>query len=136
MSSEGSQVAIVLIRPRPKVGGGQTEVLHLDPPGEESLVSRHDYPGNQNWSEDLSQVLKDSFDEGLDKVIIDLVDVKWVNSTGLGILMSLYREIENGGGTVAIANPSPKVAGLFKVTKLDRYFRVADSLDEAVGKLE
>jgi len=136
MSSEGSQLVIVVIRPRPKVGGGQTDVLHLDSLGEVSLVSHHDYPGNQNWSEDLSQVLEDSFDAGLDKVIIDLVDVKWVNSTGLGILMSLYREIENGGGTVAIANPSPKVAGLFKVTKLDRYFRIADSLDEAVGKLE
>jgi len=136
MSSEGSQLVVVVIRPRPKVEGGQTDVLHLDSHGEERLVSHHDYPGNQNWSEDLSQALEDSFDAGFDKVIIDLVEVKWINSTGLGILMSLYREIENGGCTVAIANPSPKVAGLFKVTKLDRYFRVADSLAEAVGKLE
>ena len=136
MSSEGNPLFFVIIRPRPKIGGGQTDVIHLDSLGKERLVSRHEYPGNLNWSEDLSQVLKDSFEEGLDKFIIDLVEVKWVNSTGLGILMSLYREIESAGGIVAVANPSPKVVGLFKVTKLDRYFRIGNSLDEAVKELE
>jgi len=135
MKSEGNQNLVIIIRPHPKSGGGQADVFYLDSNGGERLVFQIDYSGNQNWSKDLIPVFQDSFEKGITKAIIDLIDVKWINSTGLGTLMSLYNILEKAGGKVVLASPSSKVASILKVTKLDRHFWIGNSFDEAVEYL-
>jgi anti-sigma B factor antagonist len=133
MTTHGNQESILVIRPRPKTGGGQTNVFRLDAQGAEHLVFERDYSGNHNWSEDLVPVIEDAVAKGIDKVVVDLVEVTWMNSTGLGTLMSLYSIISKAGGKTTLANPSSKITNILKVTKLDRQLSVGQSLEEAIG---
>jgi anti-sigma B factor antagonist len=133
MSSHGNQATILVIRPRPQTGGGQTNVFRRDAQGAEQLIFERDYTGNHNWAQDLIPLIQDAVAQGMDKVVIDLVEVSWMNSTGLGILMSLYSIISKAGGKTALANPSSKISNILKVTKLDRQLSIGQSLDEAIG---
>jgi anti-sigma B factor antagonist len=133
MTTHGNQESILVIRPRPKTGGGQTNVFRLDAQGTEHRVFECDYSGSQNWAQDLVPVIEDAVAKGIDKVVVDLVEVTWMSSTGLGILMSLYSIISKAGGKTTLANPSTKIASILKVTKLDRQLSVGQSLEEAIG---
>ena len=67
------------------------------------------------------------------KVVIDLGHVEWMNSTGLGILISGMTSLRNNEGELKLSNISEKVANLFEITKLNNVFESYDSADDAVG---
>jgi anti-sigma B factor antagonist len=70
------------------------------------------------------------------KVVIDLGHVEWMNSTGLGILISGMTSLRNNEGELKLSNISEKVANLFEITKLNNVFDSYDSADDAVGSFE
>lgn len=69
------------------------------------------------------------------RVVLDLADVPFINSGGLSELMQLVAAANTRGGRVILANPSPYIDQLFQTTQLDRFFVIANGLDEAVRKL-
>lgn len=73
---------------------------------------------------------------GINKVIIDLSKVKWMNSTGLGALMGSMTTVRNTGGDLKLANVTDKVQSLFMITKLITIFDTFNSTDEAVASFE
>lgn len=66
------------------------------------------------------------------KVVIDLAQVEWMNSTGLGILISGYTKLRNHEGVLKLANITDKIQSLLTITKLVTVFETFDSVDEAV----
>jgi anti-sigma B factor antagonist len=68
---------------------------------------------------------------GKNKIIFDLGELKYLNSIGLNVLISLLSKCRTSGGEVIVANLSKKVKDLFLITKLNSVFTVTDSLDEA-----
>ncbi len=66
------------------------------------------------------------------KVIIDLAKVDWMNSTGLGILISGYTTLRNHDGQLKLVNVTEKIHSLLTITKLVTVFEAYDSLDEAM----
>jgi len=70
------------------------------------------------------------------KVVIDLLHVEWMNSTGLGILISGMTSLRNNEGELKLAGISEKVANLFEITKLNNVFESYGSADDAVGSFE
>lgn len=73
---------------------------------------------------------------GVNKVVIDLSKVKWMNSTGLGALMGSMTTVRNAGGDLKLANVTDKVQSLFMITKLITIFDTFTSTDEAVASFE
>jgi anti-sigma B factor antagonist len=69
-----------------------------------------------------------------DKVVLDASGVEFVDSTGLGSLVSLLKMM-GATGELAIAGPRPAVRKLFTVTRLDRVMRLYDSVDDAADAL-
>ena len=69
------------------------------------------------------------------KFILNLVDLKYVNSTGLNVLINILTKSRKSGGDVAIASLSKKVQELLTITKLNTIFNITDSVDEAAIKL-
>lgn len=67
------------------------------------------------------------------KVIIDLSQVDWMNSTGLGILISGFTTLRNNDGVFKLASVTEKIQSLLIITKLDSVFEAYDSVDEAVA---
>ncbi len=83
-------------------------------------------------SEKFSKLLHDLLDEGKKNIIVDLGHVKFMNSSGLGMLISGYTTIKNGGGSLKLANATEKINSLLVITKLITIFENYNSVDEAV----
>ncbi len=67
------------------------------------------------------------------KVVLNLREVNYVDSGGLGTLVSLYTSARNAGGAVKLANLSKRVGDLLQLTKLVTIFEVFDD-EEAAAK--
>jgi anti-sigma B factor antagonist len=66
------------------------------------------------------------------KIVLNLGGISYIDSGGLGTLVSLYTTAQNAGGSVKLANLTQRVGDLLQVTKLVTIFEVFDSEDKAV----
>jgi anti-sigma B factor antagonist len=73
--------------------------------------------------------------DGISKVVIDLGGVKWINSSGLGVLMAAMTTLKNIEGQMKLANVTEKVESLLMITQLIRIFETFDSVDRAVASM-
>lgn len=73
--------------------------------------------------------------DGISKVVIDLGGVKWINSSGLGVLMAAMTTLKNSEGQMKLANVTEKVESLLMITQLIRIFDTFDSVDRAVSSM-
>jgi anti-sigma B factor antagonist len=64
--------------------------------------------------------------------VIDLGETDLIDSGGLGVLVTLYRQAEELGGVLVLANLSDELSGLLRLTKLDTIFTVAGTIDDAL----
>ncbi|HKI79605.1 MAG TPA: STAS domain-containing protein [Ignavibacteriaceae bacterium] len=68
-------------------------------------------------------------------IIVDLGKVKFVNSSGLGILIRNFTSTTNSGGNFVLANINEKMRGLLSITKLNQVFKVYPTVEEAANTL-
>jgi anti-sigma B factor antagonist len=64
--------------------------------------------------------------------VIDLGKVDWMNSTGLGLLISGLTTLKKSGGELKLANVTDKIQSLLTITKLVTIFKSFDTVDEAI----
>jgi len=81
----------------------------------------------------LKDQLQSLIDSGKTKVIIDLAEVDYMNSTGLGILISTLTTLKRAQGELKLANVTDKIQSLLTITKLVTVFDDFESVDEAVA---
>jgi len=81
----------------------------------------------------LHEKIKSLMADGIKKVIIDLAKVKWMNSSGLGVLMSSWGSLRKEGGNMKLANISEKINSLLMITQLMQFFETYQSVDRAVA---
>lgn len=77
--------------------------------------------------------VKDLIDGGFRKVVLDLGDVPWINSTGLGILITAHHSIKAAEGTLKICNVKERVLSIFYVSQLERVFEVHPDRETALA---
>jgi len=80
----------------------------------------------------LHDSLHELINQGKKKVVIDLAKVDWMNSTGLGILISGLTTMRNNGGELKLANVTEKIQSLLTITKLITVFETFDTVEQAV----
>lgn len=80
----------------------------------------------------LNDQLHKLMEENKKRVVIDLHDVKFINSSGLGMLIGGMHTMRNGGGEMKLARASKKIESLLEMTKLDRVFDIHKSVNDAV----
>lgn len=83
-------------------------------------------------AQEFSDLLHKLIDEEKKNVIIDLAETKFMNSSGLGMLISGYTTVKNGGGVMKLANATEKIESLLVITKLITIFEHFTSVDEAI----
>jgi len=83
-------------------------------------------------NEEFSDTLRKLILEGKKNLIIDLKETGYVNSSGLGMLISGYTTVKNAGGDLKLANATEKITSLLVITKLITVFENYPSVDEAV----
>ncbi len=80
----------------------------------------------------IDEILKNLIHEGYKNVIVSMERVKWVNSTGLGILISGYTTLKKSGGELKLLKVSDRIENIFIVSKLFTVFDSYQDEDEAV----
>ena len=73
--------------------------------------------------------------EGMDKIIIDLKSVSYLDSSGVGFIISLLKFMRQKEGKFVIANLNDKVKRVCELTKLGEIIDVYDSIEQAVAEL-
>jgi anti-sigma B factor antagonist len=65
-------------------------------------------------------------------VVVDLAKVDWMNSVGLGMLISAMTTVKNSGGRFVLANIT-KIEAILTITRLIKVFECFDSREEAIN---
>lgn len=68
-----------------------------------------------------------------EKVLVDLTDVPFLDSTGLGVLVARLKQQRLGGGELALVIPSERLLRNFRITGLDRVFHIHPTVSAAVA---
>ena len=66
--------------------------------------------------------------------IIDISELRYINSSGIGVLITILTKFRNKGGEVYLMNPSENVKKLLIITKLNSIFQIVKSEEEALKK--
>jgi len=86
-------------------------------------------------AESFKTMFRSLIDDDKKQIVINLKKVDWINSTGLGILISNYTSVRNAGGDLVLCNVSDRIDSILYVTKLNLLFRVFDDETEAAEYL-
>jgi len=89
---------------------------------------------DQQQADRLMGTLDEELADGSTKIILDLSELQYMNSTGLNILINVLTRTRNAGGDTILAAVSHSVRQLFIVTKLDTVFIITATVQEAVAK--
>jgi anti-sigma B factor antagonist len=87
-------------------------------------------------SADFHEKLKEAIAQGQTKVIIDLGEVEWMNSSGLGLLISGFTTLRNAGGEMKLARVTDKIESLLVITKLNSVFETHNDVAAALASFK
>lgn len=82
-------------------------------------------------SSELRDALRDLVAKGNKKILLNLGDVSYIDSSGIGELVSGFTSVSNQGGNLKLLNLTKRVKDLLQITKLYTVFEVHD--DEAAA---
>lgn len=83
----------------------------------------------------LVEVVSDAVLEGTRTFVVDLSEVRYISSSGIGLLITMLTKMRNVGGEVYLTSPSEHVKKLLIITKLNNIFTVFDSIDAFKAEL-
>jgi anti-sigma B factor antagonist len=84
-------------------------------------------------ADEVRDVIRGCLDDDVKNVLMDLKDVSWVNSTGLGILIASHVTITNAGGNLKLSNVAAKIDQIFIVTKLHTVFETFENKEQGLA---
>ena len=82
--------------------------------------------------QELKQKVLDELEKGDRRFLIDFAQTGYIDSSGLGVLVSLSKKIREQGGELRLANINEDLKTLFELTKLDTLFQIADTRERAL----
>lgn len=89
----------------------------------------------ENKGIELVEVVNDAINNGILYVLVDIERVRYINSSGIGVLITILTKIRNKGGDLFLIKPSEHVRKLLIITKLQAIFNIVDSSSEALERI-
>jgi anti-sigma B factor antagonist len=84
----------------------------------------------------LRDTIRDLLGKGQKKILLNLGDVTYIDSSGIGELVSAFTSVRNQGGELKLLNLTKKVHDLLQITKLYTVFDIKDDEAVAVGSFK
>lgn len=81
---------------------------------------------------ELKERVTEAVDFGARKILVDFSNTGYIDSSGLGALVSLAKKLREAGGELRLAGLNEDLRTLFELTKLDTLFNITASPDEAL----
>jgi anti-sigma B factor antagonist len=79
--------------------------------------------------------LDDAMVQDATAVVLDLIEVEFIDSTGLTVLLNGLRSVTLRGGRLALAVSNPTVLRLFEITRLDATFDIQPTVEDALRRV-
>lgn len=95
-----------------------------------TIAFEGDLIGEENGPE-IIEVVNDNLSKGVLSCAINLSQVRYINSSGLGVLITILTKFGNKGGEVVLVKPSEHVNKLLVMTKLSAIFNIVETMEEA-----
>ncbi len=89
-------------------------------------------PDHEKFQNEIKTLIAD----GHVDILLNMSKVNWVNSTGLGILVSAFHTLKKNGGQLKICEVSDRIDNILNVTQLKLVFETFESCDEAMASFE
>lgn len=83
-------------------------------------------------SDVLKGAMKQVFEGGAKNVLVDLRQVRFIDSSGLGALVSGFKNSVSHRGRLTLSGLQEQVRSMFELTRLHRVFEIHESVDEAL----
>jgi anti-sigma B factor antagonist len=84
----------------------------------------------------LREELHRCLDEGKNKIVVNLADVAYMDSSGLGVLIGALKRAREEHGDLVVAAPNARISRILEVTGLSKIFNVRDSVSGATTALK
>lgn len=82
-------------------------------------------------TDELHDEMKSFLGQKVDKIVIDLNGVSWINSMGIGALMRCLTTIRNAEGDLRLARMSEKARSVFVISQLISIYKIYETVEEA-----
>lgn len=89
----------------------------------------------ENHGTELISIINDALNENVVSCAIDIHEVRYINSSGIGVLITILTKFRNKGGEVVLIRPSDSVEKLLVITKLNSIFTIVSNMDQAFLEL-
>ncbi len=96
------------------------------------ITLRGDLIGEPETS-NLREKVRSLITNNIKKVVIDLADVSYINSTGLGSLISVLTTLRNAGGDLKLSGVGEKIKSIFVITQLIKVFDTHETVERSVA---
>ena len=83
--------------------------------------------------QELKQLVQEAVDHGEKKVLVDFTKAGYIDSSGLGALVSISKKVREQGGELRLSGLNEDLRSLFELTKLDTLFSISDSTKQALA---
>jgi anti-sigma B factor antagonist len=83
-------------------------------------------------SDELKQEMNRLFENGTKNLLVDLKEVRFIDSSGLGVLVSGFKNASTRQGSIKLCSLQTQVKSMFELTRLHRVFDIYQTVDEAL----
>ena len=81
----------------------------------------------------MREIVKDLLGKGQKKILLNLADINYIDSSGVGELVSAFTSVRNQGGELKLLHLTKKVHDILQITKLYTVFDVKDNEAAAIS---
>lgn len=86
----------------------------------------------ENNNVQVTEVVAETIQQKIKTCVIDISGLRYINSSGIGLLITILTKFRNKGGEVYLMQPSESVQKLLVITKLNAIFHIIQSEDEVL----
>ena len=85
---------------------------------------------------ELKSALSEAIESGHMRIVVDLTDTTFLDSTALGVLIGAVKRLRSRDGALVIVNVDQNIAKTFEITGLDQIFTILSTRNDAIAALD
>jgi anti-sigma B factor antagonist len=84
----------------------------------------------------IAKSLTDLVDSGKSRLVLDLSALGFADSSGLAVLVTVYKSAKKNGGRVVLLSPQPNIRSLLELTRLQNVLEIFQDADAAIQRVD
>ncbi len=99
--------------------------------GNTLILTMHGDLIGENSGPEIIEIVNNALSDKMINCIVDIENIRYINSSGIGVLITILTKFRNQGGETVLLKPSEQVKRLLIITKLNSIFTIVQTTEEA-----